>query len=82
MGDRRSRTRDESNDANWYAHDVAVGHNAVEFRLEFGQLREGDAEAVLHVRIPPRSAKLLLQTLQESIARYEATFGSLDPTDE
>ena len=63
-----------------YANYFKVGHNAVEFLLDFGQFHAGNAEVHFHTRIIsiPVYAKALLQTLGESIAQYEQTFGAID----
>jgi hypothetical protein len=62
-----------------YANVFKVGHNAFEFVIEFGQFYpEGDRER-LHTRIitTPRYVKLLAETLDQSISRYEQTFGPI-----
>jgi hypothetical protein len=63
-----------------YANYFKVGHNAVEFLLDFGQFYPGSAEVHFHTRIIsiPVYAKALLQTLGESIAQYEQTFGAIE----
>ena len=60
-----------------YSNYFKVGHNASEFVLDLGQLSAENAGAKLHTRIitSPIYAKALLETLQESIERYEQTFG-------
>lgn len=60
-----------------YANYFTVGYNAFEFLLDFGQFYSEEKEARLHTRIitNPIYAKALLQTLRESIDRYEQTFG-------
>jgi hypothetical protein len=62
-----------------YANALKVGHNAFEFLLEFGQTTEDDSEVRCLCRIvtSPAYAKAFLQTLQESIERYEETFGRI-----
>ncbi len=62
-----------------YANAFKVGHNAFEFVIEFGQFYpEGDRER-LHTRIvtTPRYVKLLAEVLEQSIRRYEQTFGPI-----
>lgn len=62
-----------------YANYFTIGHNAFEFLLDFGQFyAEGEAVRV-HTRIitSPNYAKALLGILQESIDRYERTFGAI-----
>ena len=67
-----------------YANYFKVGHNAFEFLLDFGQFYPESEKAQLHTRIitSPIYAKALLETLQESIGRYEQTFGSIPKEDE
>ena len=60
-----------------YANYFKVGHNAVEFVLDFGQLYPENGAVQFHTRIIsiPLYAKAFLHTLGESIDRYEQTFG-------
>jgi len=62
-----------------YANYFKVGYNAVEFLLDVGQFYPEGKEARLHTRIitNPIYAKALLETLRESIDRYEQTFGTI-----
>ena len=59
-----------------YTNYFKVGHNAFEFLLDFGQLYPENMKAHLHTRIitSPKCAKFLLESLRESIERYERTF--------
>lgn len=63
-----------------YANYFKVGHNALEFLLDFGQSYVSTNKARLHTRIitNPRYAKALLETLQHSIAKYEKSFGEIE----
>lgn len=63
-----------------YANYFEVGHNALEFLLDFGQFYPENDRARVHTRIimSPTYAKALLCTLDESILRYEQTFGSIE----
>lgn len=63
-----------------YANYFKIGHNAFEFVLDFGQCYGGSGKAKLHTRIvtSPNYAKALLETLGESIERYEETFGVIE----
>ena len=72
------RGRDEAIEGK-YANHFAVGHNAVEFLLEFGQSYR-DREEQLHSRIVtnPMYAKELLRVLSRSIRCYEEQFGEID----
>lgn len=60
-----------------FANSFRIGHNAVQFVLDCGEGYEGDANEEYHTRIvtSPIYAKRLLETLQTSIATFEATFG-------
>jgi hypothetical protein len=62
-----------------YANYFKVGHNAFEFVIDFGQHYAESEEAELYIRIitSPLYAKELLQTLKESIERFEKTFGDI-----
>ncbi len=62
-----------------YANYFTVGHNAVEFLFDFGQFYPESERAQLHTRIitSPAYAKALLDTLRESVDRYEQTFGAI-----
>jgi hypothetical protein len=62
-----------------YANYFKVGHNAIEFILDFGQFYPGTDEAKLYTRVitNPCYAKSLYETLRESIERYEKAFGSI-----
>ncbi len=60
-----------------YANYVAVGHNAFEFVLDFGQFfDEGDEPPRPHTRIitSPIAAKTLWTTLGRSLEQYEREF--------
>ena len=59
-----------------YANYFKVGHNAFEFVIDFGQYYPENDQAELYTRIitSPAYAKYLLETLQESIERYEKSF--------
>jgi len=62
-----------------YANYFKVGHNAVEFLLDFGQFYPEAAHARLHTRIitSPQYAMALLEILRESLDRYVQTFGDI-----
>ena len=63
-----------------YANCFAVGHNALEFVLDFGQFYSDSARQQMHTRIitNPHYAKALLDTLQRAIDEYEETYRSID----
>jgi len=66
-----------------YANYFKVGHNAVEFLLDFGQFYPETEKAQLHTRIitSPIYAKALLEIIRESLDRYEQTFGAIPKED-
>ena len=62
-----------------YANSFQVGHNAFEFLLDFGQVSPESEEVRFHSRIiiGPVFAKVLAKLLQDSLERYEQTFGPI-----
>jgi hypothetical protein len=62
-----------------YSNYFKVGHNAFEFVLDLGQFYSENGDAQLHTRIitSPNYAKALLETLRESVERYEQAFGTI-----
>ena len=66
-----------------YANYFKVGHNAFEFLLDFGQFYAESQRAQFHTRIitNPIYAKYLLGILQQSLERYEQTFGAIPRED-
>ena len=79
MNDESAGFRDPDQPEGRYANYFEVGHNAVEFVFDFGQFYSEGGRARVHTRIvtSPSYAKAFLETLRESIAHYEKTFGSL-----
>jgi hypothetical protein len=63
-----------------YANYFEVGHNAFEVLLDFGQYYAESDQARIHTRIVtgPTYAKALLRTLEQSLQRYERTFGAIE----
>lgn len=63
-----------------YANYFEVGHNAWEVVLDLGQLYPGNDQPRVHTRIimSPTYARALLRMLEESLLRYERTYGSID----
>jgi hypothetical protein len=61
-----------------YANYFLLGHNALEFVMDFGQMYTGKRERI-HSRIvvSPPYAKELLRMLGESICNYEKEFGEI-----
>ena len=66
-----------------YSNYFKVGHNAFEFVLDFGQFYHENGDAHLHTRIitSPIYVKSLLETLRESMERYEQIFGAIQERD-
>lgn len=62
-----------------YANYFAVGDNAIEFIIEFGQLYTDESTPLLHTRIvtSPAYAKDLLHLLQQAINGHEHQFGPI-----
>jgi hypothetical protein len=60
----------------------AVGYNAFEFILDFGQYDTQDETARMHTRVVtgPAFAKLLAEMLGRSVERFESEHGSIRPT--
>ena len=70
-------TRDCKQPEGRYANHFMVGHNALEFLIDFSQQYQGCETAPTHTRIVtnPVYAKRLLKTLQTAIDQYEQTYG-------
>jgi len=62
-----------------YANYFQVGHNTLEFVIDFGQSFSDGREEIFHTRIvtSPSYAKELLKVLVDSIDRYESVFGPI-----
>ena len=60
-----------------YANVFTIGHNALEFIIDFGQRYSTHETPSAHTRIVtnPSYARALLATLSEAIAEYERSFG-------
>jgi len=78
-----SYTSKASNDAcgteGKYTNHFEIGHNVYTFVIDFGQTFTERDEPLIHTRIvtSPTYAKDLLETLRDSIANYEQTFGAI-----
>jgi hypothetical protein len=66
-----------------YANGFNIGYNAFEFIIDFSQHFAERPENDVHSRIitSPSYAKVLLETLRESIGRYEQTYGAMRGTE-
>jgi hypothetical protein len=62
-----------------YANLARIAHAPAEFVLDFARLLPGDGKALVTARVvmSPVALKLFTQALNENLARYEATFGSV-----
>jgi|GEM_PF-873485 len=67
-----------------YANYFAIGHNAYEFIIDFGQFYMENGEARMHTRIVtgPFYAKALMDALRKSIKAYQQSFGPISEPDE
>lgn len=77
MSDRESVSEDALEGR--YVNHFRVGHNAVEFVVDFGQSYQDQDEAHYHTRIvtSPVYARDLLAILTESIKDFESEFGKI-----
>jgi hypothetical protein len=62
-----------------YSNYFAVGQNAFEFLIDFGQFSAESAAVHFHTRVAtaPAFAKLLLETLESAIRAHEAEYGDI-----
>lgn len=60
-----------------YSNYFKIGHNTVEFLIDFGQYYPEGEPVRMHTRIitSPVYAKALLDTLQSAVAQYEERHG-------
>lgn len=63
-----------------YSNLALISHSASEFILDFAALLPGFPKARVRSRIilTPEHAKRLLWSLQENVARYEASVGTIE----
>jgi hypothetical protein len=63
-----------------YANLARIAHAPAEFVLDFARLLPGENKATVTARVvmSPVSLKLLSLALNENLARYEATFGTVN----
>ncbi len=76
MDREKKSSKDDGELEGRYANYFKVGHNAFEFVIDFGQYYNEDEKVKLHTRIitNPSYAKMLLETLRESIEQYEQAY--------
>jgi hypothetical protein len=63
-----------------YANLARIAHAPAEFVMDFARLLPGDSKAVVAARVimSPVALKLFVQAVNENLARYEATFGTVN----
>ncbi len=63
-----------------YVNMALVNHNETEFTLDLVYVQPQEPKGTVRARVitNPRNAKRLLLALQDSVARWERTFGALD----
>jgi hypothetical protein len=63
-----------------YANLARISHAPMEFVLDFAQLLPGDSRAMVAARVimSPVALKLFVQAVNENLARFEATFGTVN----
>lgn len=64
-----------------YVNLAAINHNDTEFVLDFIYVQPQAPRAKVRSRVitSPRHAKRMLLALQENVARYEKSFGPIEP---
>lgn len=84
MGHESQGCQDDNQLEGKYANYFEVGHNALEFVIDFGQFYRENGEVRLHTRIVtnPTYAKAMLATLRESIDQYERAFGTISTSND
>ena len=62
-----------------YANLARIAHAPAEFVLDFARLLPGDSKALVAARVimSPIALKLFTQAVNENLAHYEATFGTI-----
>jgi hypothetical protein len=63
-----------------YANLARIAHAPTEFVLDFARLLPGDSRALVAARVimSPVAMKLFAQAVNENMARYETTFGTIN----
>jgi hypothetical protein len=63
-----------------YANLARIAHAPAEFVMDFARLLPGDSKAIVAARVvmSPVALKLFAQAVNENLARYEATFGTVN----
>ena len=63
-----------------YANLARIAHAPAEFVMDFARILPGDPKAIVASRVimSPVALKLFAQAVSENLARYEATFGTIN----
>ena len=63
-----------------YANLARIAHAPAEFVMDFARILPGDSKAIVAARVimSPVALKLFAQAVNENLARYEATFGTVN----
>ena len=63
-----------------YTNLARIAHAPSEFVIDFARFLPGDTKALVTARVvsSPIALKLFVQALNENLARYEATFGTIN----
>ncbi|MGA2489903.1 MAG: DUF3467 domain-containing protein [Anaerolineales bacterium] len=63
-----------------YANLARIAHAPAEFVMDFARLLPGDSKATVAARVimSPVALKLFVQAVNENLARYETTFGTVN----
>ena len=63
-----------------YANLARIAHAPAEFVMDFARLLPGDGKAIVTARVimSPVALKLFAQAVNENLARFEATFGTVN----
>jgi hypothetical protein len=63
-----------------YSNLARIAHAPAEFVVDFARILPGDGKAMVTARIvmSPVALKLFTQAVNENLARYEATFGTIN----
>jgi hypothetical protein len=63
-----------------YANLARIAHAPAEFVMDFARILPGDSKAIVTARVimSPVALKLFAQAIHENLARYEATFGTVN----
>jgi Protein of unknown function (DUF3467) len=63
-----------------YANLARIAHAPAEFVIDFARLLPGDLKAIVTARVilSPVALKLFVQAVNENLARYETSFGTIN----